>query len=34
MKKVGVQMAGEWKATASPEAVAILDRYMAAQKTN
>jgi TRAP-type C4-dicarboxylate transport system substrate-binding protein len=32
MKKVGVQMAGEWKTTASPEAVAILDRYMAAQK--
>lgn len=34
MKKVGAQMAAEWKATASPEAVAILDAYMAAQKTN
>lgn len=34
MKKVGLQMAGEWKATASPEAVAVLDRYMAGQKTN
>jgi TRAP-type C4-dicarboxylate transport system substrate-binding protein len=32
MKKVGTQMAGEWKTTASPEAVAILDRYVAAQK--
>lgn len=34
MKKVGAQMAGEWKATASPEAIAVLDRYMAGQKTN
>jgi TRAP-type C4-dicarboxylate transport system substrate-binding protein len=34
MKKVGAQMAGEWKATASPEAVAVLDKYMAGAKTN
>ena len=27
MKKVGAQMADEWKATASPEAVAVLDGY-------
>ncbi|MFZ5784406.1 MAG: TRAP transporter substrate-binding protein [Pseudomonadota bacterium] len=34
MKKVGVTMADEWKATASPAAVAILNAYMAGQKTN
>jgi TRAP-type C4-dicarboxylate transport system substrate-binding protein len=34
MKKVGAQMAGEWKGTASPEAVAVLDKYMAGAKTN
>ena len=34
MKKVGVTMADEWKATASPAAVAILNSYMAGQKTN
>lgn len=34
MKKVGAQMAGEWKTTASPEAIAVLDQYMAGAKTN
>ena len=34
MKKVGTQMAGEWKTTASPEAVAVLDQYMTGAKTN
>ncbi len=34
MKKVGVQMADEWKATASAAAVAVLNAYMAGQKTN
>ncbi len=34
MKKVGAQMAEEWKATASPAAVAVLTKYMASQKTN
>jgi len=34
MKKVGVQMADEWKATASPAAVAVLTKYLASQKTN
>jgi TRAP-type C4-dicarboxylate transport system substrate-binding protein len=34
MKKVGVQMADEWKATASPAAVAVLTAYMSGQKTN
>lgn len=34
MKKVGAQMADEWKKTASPEAVAVLDRYAAGAKTN
>jgi len=34
MKKVGTQMAGEWKTTASPEAIAVLDKYMAGAKTN
>lgn len=29
MKKVGVEMAADWKTTASPEAVAILDKYLA-----
>lgn len=34
MKKVGVQMSDEWKATASPPAIAVLTSYMATQKTN
>lgn len=34
MKKVGAQMADEWKATASPAAVAVLTAYMSGQKTN
>jgi TRAP-type C4-dicarboxylate transport system substrate-binding protein len=34
MKKVGVQMADEWKATASPAAIAVLTAYMSGQKTN
>ena len=32
MKKVGLQMAEEWKASASPEAVASLDTYLKASK--
>lgn len=32
MKKVGDQMTGEWKASASPEAVAVLDAYLKASK--
>ena len=34
MKKVGAMMADEWKATASPSAVAVLTSYMSGQKTN
>ena len=34
MKKVGVTMADEWKATASTPAQAVLTSYMADQKTN
>ncbi|MGE0577098.1 MAG: TRAP transporter substrate-binding protein [Reyranella sp.] len=34
MKKVGATMADEWKATASPAAVAVLTSYMSGQKTN
>lgn len=34
MKKVGLTMAEEWKATASPAAVAVLTSYMSGQKTN
>lgn len=34
MKKVGATMAEEWKATASPPAVAVLTSYMSGQKTN
>ncbi len=35
MKKVGVQMAQEWKSTANADAIAVLNLYMASQaKTN
>ena len=34
MKKVGVQMADDWKTTASPAAVAVLTTYMSSQKSN
>ncbi|MBS0517567.1 MAG: TRAP transporter substrate-binding protein [Proteobacteria bacterium] len=34
MKKVGAQMASEWKATAKPDAIAVLDHYMAMLKTH
>ncbi len=34
MKKVGVQMAEEWKKTASPAAIEVLNAYMSGQKTN
>ncbi len=31
MKKIGVAMMDDWRKTASPEAVAVLDRYLAVQ---
>jgi len=34
MKKVGQQMTEEWKATASPDAVAALQKYLTASRTN